>query len=116
MMVNGPGRVGALVWIKTMHTAVWALFAGSIVAIPVAVWAGRLGWAAGLSALVWVECVVLAVNGCRCPMTDWAARHGEESSANFDIYLPEWLARRNKEIFGTLFVVGEVYLAWAWWG
>lgn len=39
---------------------------------------------------------------------------------NFDIFLPEWLARWNKEIFGSLFVVGVLltvgrWLAWLGW-
>jgi len=29
---------------------------------------------------------------------------------NFDIYLPEWLARYNKQIFGPLYAVGVAYL------
>ena len=27
-------------------------------------------------------------------------------AADYDIYLPEWLARRNKEIFGVLYLAG----------
>jgi hypothetical protein len=33
---------------------------------------------------------------------------------NFDIYLPEWLARYNKEVFGTLFVGGPIYAMVVW--
>jgi hypothetical protein len=33
---------------------------------------------------------------------------------NFDIYLPNWLASRNKTIFGTLFVVNELIVLWCW--
>ena len=33
---------------------------------------------------------------------------------NFDIYLPNWLARRNKEIFCILFVVNEFVVLWFW--
>jgi hypothetical protein len=36
-----------------------------------------------------------------------AARHTEQRSKNFDIYLPLWLARHNKTIFGALFVAAE---------
>lgn len=75
---------------------------------------GRFRWAAGLSVLVLIECAVLVLNRMRCPLTDVASRYTEERAANFDIYLPEWLARRNKEIFGTLFILGELYFAWRW--
>ncbi|NDJ10217.1 MAG: hypothetical protein EBY17_03375 [Acidobacteriia bacterium] len=32
----------------------------------------------------------------------------------FDIYLPEWLARYNKWIFGALFVLGELAVVVMW--
>jgi hypothetical protein len=47
-------------------------------------------------------------------MTDIAGRYTEEHADNFDIYLPMWLARHNKRIFGFLFVAGEVVLLWQW--
>jgi hypothetical protein len=57
---------------------------------------------------------VLAVNRGRCPLTDLAGRYTDERPDNFDIYLPLWLARRNKMIFGTLFVIGELYVLRLW--
>jgi hypothetical protein len=54
------------------------------------------------------------MNRCRCPLTDVAARHTDARADNFDIYLPLWLARWNKTIFGTLFFVGEMYLLREW--
>ncbi len=103
-----------LVWIKLLHTAIWVFFAGCIVALPVAGLRRRFRWAAGLSALILVECMVLAVNHFRCPLTDLAARYTEERAANFDIYLPEWLARHNQSIFGALFVAGALFTLWRW--
>jgi hypothetical protein len=35
---------------------------------------------------------------------------------NFDIFLPEWLARHNKLVFGTIFALGELLLVWPWLG
>ncbi len=96
--------------IKLIHTAAWAFFAGCIVAIPMAAALNRFRWAAVLSGLVLVECAVLAMNRGRCPLTDVAARYTDERRDNFDIYLPLWLARHNKTIFGTLFLLGEAYL------
>ena len=103
-----------LVWIKLLHTAIWLFFASCIVALPVVGLRRRFRWAAGLSALVLVECVVLALNHFRCPLTDLAARYTEERGANFDIYLPEWLARHNQGIFGALFVAGGLFTLWRW--
>ena len=71
----------------------------------------------GLTGIVLVEILILAANGWQCPLTGVAARHTDDRSANFDIYLPAWLARHNKTIFGLLFVCGEavVILRWLEW-
>ena len=104
-----------LVQIKLLHTAVWLFFASCIVAIPIVGGGGHYAWAAVLFGLVLVECGVLAANRGRCPLTDLAAQHTEQRSANFDIYLPLWLARYNKTIFGVLFVAGGLFVLVRWW-
>ena len=96
----------ALTVVKALHTLVWALFAGCIVAIPVASPQGRHSAAAVLIAIVAVEVIVLVANGFRCPLTAVAARYTDDRRANFDIFLLEWLARHNQAIFGTLYVAG----------
>ena len=102
-----PDRAArALTQVKVLHTLVWALFAGCIVAIPVASLQGRHAAAAALAAIVAAEVIVLVANGFRCPLTAVAARYTDDRRANFDIYLPEWLARHNQAIFGTLYVAG----------
>jgi len=107
-MTNNPARRLRLV--RLLHTAVWAVFAGCIVAIPVLAWQRRFGVAAVLAVIVLAEVVVLWLNRWRCPLTAVAARCTDDRRANFDIYLPEWLARHNKEIFGPLYAVGVAYL------
>jgi hypothetical protein len=103
-----------LVQIKILHTAIWFFFAGCIVAIPIVGARGHYVWAAVLIGLVLVECGVLAANR-GSPLTGMAARHTDQRSANFDIYLPVWLARYNKAIVGTLFVVGGLFVLARWW-
>ena len=99
--------------IKLLHTLVWALFAGAILAIPgFALWE-QFTVVAGLIALVLCEVAVLALNRMRCPLTDLAARSTEDRQDNFDIYLPLWLARHNQRLFGTLYVIGLAHLVWA---
>lgn len=100
--------------IKLVHTAVWAGFAGCIVAIPILALLEQFHLAAVLAVIVLGEVVVLAVNRWRCPLTPMAARYTDDRRANFDIYLPEWLARYNKEIFGPLYLAGVVFLAVRW--
>jgi hypothetical protein len=108
-------RTSVLARIKLLHTVIWVFFAGCIGALPVVGLRRQFGWATALTALVLAKCTVLALNRCRCPLTDLAARHTPEHRAdNFDIYLPAWLARHNKTIFGTLFVVGEIMVLRQW--
>jgi hypothetical protein len=100
---------GRLRAIKLLHTAVCAVFTSCILALPVLASQGRFGAAAMLAVLVLGEVVVLWLNRWSCPLTAVAARYTEDRRANFDIYLPEWLARYNKQIFGPLYVVGVGY-------
>jgi hypothetical protein len=102
--------------IKLVHTVAWAGYAGCVVAMPLLTLQGRFRLAALLALVVLGEVVVLAFNRWRCPLTPIAARYTEDRRANFDIYLPEWLARYNKEIFGPLYVAGVVFLAVRWFG
>jgi hypothetical protein len=100
--------MGTLRAVKVVHTVVWAFFAGCILLTPWFAWRGELGRAELLIALTCVEVAVLAANHMRCPLTDVAARYTPERRDNFDIYLPLWLARYNKVIFGSLFLAGVV--------
>jgi len=104
-----------LVQIHLLHTAIWWFFAGCIVAIAIVGGRDHYGWAAVLIGFVLVECAVLAANRGRRPLTGMAAPHTAQRSANFDIYLPLWLARYNKTIVGTLFVAWELFVLVRWW-
>jgi hypothetical protein len=106
--------VRPLTAVKLLHTVAWAVFAGAIVAIPISAWFRQFDWVVGLSLLVAGEVVVLALSGWSCPLTAVAARYTTDRQPNFDIYLPEWLARYNKQIFGPLYIGGMLF-AWARW-
>lgn len=100
--------------VKLVHTLAWAVFAGCIVLIPIASWIGEHRTALLLSAFVFLEVVVLALNHWACPLTAVAARYTSNRESNFDIYLPIWLARYNKEIFGPLYVAAVAYALVNW--
>ncbi len=100
--------------IRILHTVVWAFFAACIVAIPLAAWHGKFRVAAWCSAIVLVEVLVLLCNRWRCPLTSVAARHTADRRDNFDIYLPLWLARHNKQVFGVLYVGGMAFALVLW--
>ena len=104
----------ALRFVKLAHTIVWAFFAACILALPVAGALRRFDWTLILTGLVLLECSALALNRGRCPLTNIAARFTEDRRDAFDIYLPEWLARWNKTIFGSLFVLSELFVLFKW--
>jgi hypothetical protein len=108
-MANQVEAPNALRAVKIVHTLAWAVFAGCIVALPVAAYLEEFQLAVILIAIVLVEVLVLLANRLRCPLTDVAARYTSDRRANFDIYLPLWIARYNKEIFGSLFVAGILF-------
>lgn len=104
-----------LVLLKALHTTIWVFFAGCVVAIPVLAWLGNFDVVLLLIGFVAIEIAVLAMNHRRCPLTALAARYTNDSRANFDIYLPEWLAARTMVIFGPLFTGGLVFSGLLWW-
>lgn len=105
----------AIMAVKLAHTAIWAFFAICIILLPVSAYYGHFKFACILISFVLIEILILVVNRWRCPLTDIAARHTSERQANFDIFLPLWLAKYNKEIFGSLFFAGLAYTIFEWW-
>ena len=108
----------ALRIIKVVHTVIWAFFVSCIFAIPISSWHGEYAYAVIFIGIVFVEILVLVFNRWRCPLTPIAARYTADRRDNFDIYLPEWLARHNKLIFGVFYTVGLLCLLYTlalWW-
>jgi hypothetical protein len=103
-----------LVGIKALHSAVWLFMTMCILLIPVAALRGLFRISAMLGGVIAIECAVLFFNGGKCPLTSIAARYTEDRADNFDIYLPLWLARYNKLVFGTLFVCGSAFALLQW--
>lgn len=96
-----------LTLIKIIHTLIWAFMASCVLYVLYCGIARRSdGWLWFSIGIVLFEGVVLAVNRIACPLTNIARRYTDRREDNFDIYLPNWLARHNKTIFFTLFVIG----------
>jgi hypothetical protein len=106
----------ALTTVKVIHTVAWAFFGACILALPLAAWRGDFSAAAVLAAVIFSEILLLAGNGMRCPLTKVAARYTDDRRDNFDIYLPLWLARYNKHVFGGLFAAGLLFTLARWLG
>lgn len=105
---------GSLHRVKLAHTIIWAVFAACIVAVPPLAWLGHDREAAALILVVAVEVLVLIVNGGHCPLTAVAAQYTTDRRDNFDIYLPQWLARYNKLIFGSIYLFGVAVTLARW--
>lgn len=58
--------------------------------------------------LIIMEGIVLLVFKMFCPLTIWARKYSDSTKDNFDIFLPNWLAKYNKLIFTTLYIIGLV--------
>jgi hypothetical protein len=104
----------ALTAVKLLHTIVWAFFVACIVAAPFATALGHLSAALLLVGLVTLEAAVLLLNRWACPLTGVAARYTKDRAENFDIFLPRWLAKYNKQIFTPLYLAGALYTGFAW--
>ena len=98
--------------IKIVHTVVWAFLVAVILAIPVMAWQKRPTAVVVLTAIMLAEVAVLLACGWRCPLTILAERYTDDRRANFDIYLPLWLAAHNKQLFGSIFAAGVVFAIW----
>jgi hypothetical protein len=89
-----------------LHTLIW----GGVSAILYVLYCGvadRLTAYTGAAAgLVGLEGLVLAVFRGRCPLTLLARKYSRSTAANFDIFLPEWLARYNQAVFTLLYLAG----------
>lgn len=96
MSTTSPAK--ALAAIRVVHTAVWTFFVLCILAIPAFACSANYRYAALFIGVVFIEVLVLVLNGWRCPLTPIAARYTDNRRDNFDIFLPEWLARHNKLI------------------
>ena len=55
--------------------------------------------------LIVLEGIVLMQFNKMCPLTVIARKYSDSTKDNFDIYLPNWLAKWNKLIYTTLFVL-----------
>jgi len=63
-------------------------------------------------ALFSLEVIVLLFFKNNCPLTIIARKYSDSTKDNFDIYLPNWLARNNKMIYSALlliFICGLIY-------
>jgi hypothetical protein len=100
-----------LIIIKTLHTIIWLFFNVVIFYLLYAVIINKIDkWVWICVVLVLLETLTLLAFKWFCPLTVWARRYSDSTKNNFDIYLPEWLAKYNKMIYGGIFILSIVIL------
>ncbi|MFZ5390830.1 MAG: hypothetical protein ACOZAJ_00960 [Patescibacteria group bacterium] len=97
----------SLTFIKSLHSIIWFIMAAASIYI---LYAGLTKtfdiWLWLSIGLLVMESIVLLVNRWTCPLTPLAMKYTADRQDNFDIYLPLFIAKYNKIIFGTIFAVG----------
>ena len=97
--------------IKSFHTLVWLFYNLVVFYLLYAVIVNQIDkWVWICVGLVILEGIVLAINKLRCPLTIVAEKYSDSEEDNFDIYLPNWLAKYNKTIYTLIFVISVLIL------
>jgi hypothetical protein len=100
-----------LILIKTIHTLVWVFFNVVIFYLLYAVIVNQIDkWVWICLSLILLEGIVLLVFKKLCPITIVARSYSQSDKANFDIYLPNWLAKYNKQIYSGIVLIAVMIL------
>ncbi|HMK27394.1 MAG TPA: hypothetical protein VK483_15285, partial [Chitinophagaceae bacterium] len=92
-----------LIAIKILHTAIWVFYNIVIFYLLYAVTSNKIDkWVwIGLGCIT-LEGLILLLFKKICPVTLIARRYSASTKHNFDIYLPNWLAKYNKLIYSII--------------
>ena len=89
--------------VKVAHTIIWLFFNVVIFYMLYAVLQNKLDkWLWIGYGLYILEGIVLMAFNFYCPLTVLARRYSDSTRENFDIYLPNWLAKYNKLIYACI--------------
>jgi len=97
--------------VKGIHSIIWIFFNVLIAYLYYAVITGRIDnrvWIA--IGVILSEGLVLLIFKRSCPITLIARKYSDSTKDNFDIFLPNWLAKYNKLIYTVLFVIVLILL------
>jgi len=98
-----------LIAIKLVHTLVWVFFVSAIFYITYSGISNNINLYTWIAiALIIGEGIVLTLFKMYCPLTIIARKYSDSDKDNFDIYLPNWLARHNKLIFTTIYIISVI--------
>ncbi|NOS86377.1 MAG: hypothetical protein HOP31_14665 [Ignavibacteria bacterium] len=102
-----------LILVKILHTVIWVFFNVVIFYMLYAVIINKIDiWVWVCLGLIGLEVIILLVFRSVCPVTLIAERYSDSDKANFDIYLPHWLAKYNKKIYSVIVLAALVILVY----
>lgn len=95
-----------LIIIKLTHTLIWLFFNVVIFYMLYAVIQNKIDkWLWIGYGLIVLEGITLLAFKFFCPLTIIARKYSDSTKDNFDIYLPNWLAKYNKLIYTSIMLV-----------
>lgn len=101
----------SLLLIKIVHTAIWLFYNVVIFYLLYAVIVNRIDiWVWICIGFVVAEGIVLLIFKMFCPLTVMAHKYSDSTKDNFDIFLPNWLAKYNKLIYTSIFSIAVIIL------
>ena len=102
-----------LILVKLLHTLVWLFFNVVIFYMLYAVISNKIDiWLWIGYGLVLLEALVLLLFRFFCPLTLIARKYSDSTKENFDIYLPNWLAKYTKLIYTSIMVLITIITAY----
>jgi hypothetical protein len=100
-----------LLWVKILHTGIWLFFNVVIFYLLYAVIVNKIDkWVWICLGLIVMEGLILLVFKAVCPITLIARKYSDSQAHNFDIFLPEWLAKHNKTIYTSIVTFSVIVL------
>ena len=97
--------------VKGIHSIIWVFFNVVMVYLYYAVLTGKIDkWVWISIGVIISEGIVLLIFKRSCPITLIARKYSDSPKDNFDIFLPNWLAKYNKIIYTILFVIVLILL------
>jgi len=100
-----------LILTKSIHTLIWLFFNVVIFYMLYAVIVNKIDkWVWYGLGFFLLEGIILLIFKNYCPLTLIARKYSDSKKDNFDIYIPEWLAKNNKLIYTSLLGVIVIIL------
>lgn len=100
-----------LMLIKTTHTVIWLFFNVVIFYMLYAVIVNKLDkWLWIGYCLIILEGLTLLIFKMVCPLTLMARNYSNSAKDNFDIFLPNWLAKYTKLIYTAILIIISIIM------